>query len=94
MLGSSITQLILYPSYENPITVMTGIQTGAPTVRGRKPHGRQGAAAVSGPCAGPAREPSDLRYASRRSPAPGPTIRTHVRDRLGDRGDVLEIDEL
>ena len=37
LLGSSITQVILYPSDENPITVMMGVQTGAPSVRGRKP---------------------------------------------------------
>lgn len=37
MLKGSITQATLYPSYHTRITHLRGIQTGAPTFRGRKP---------------------------------------------------------
>jgi transcriptional regulator with XRE-family HTH domain len=94
LLGSSITQLILYPSYENPITVMTGIQTGAPTVRGRKPTAGKVLLQYLG------RAP-DLRATLRTcgifeadSERLDPAIRTRVHDHLGDGGDVLEVDEL
>ena len=94
LLGSSITQLILYPSYENPITVMSGIQTGAPTVRGRKPTAGKVLLQYLG------RTP-DLRATLRTcgifeadSDRLAPAIRSHVRDHLGDRADVLEVDEI
>ncbi|MDZ7748078.1 MAG: helix-turn-helix transcriptional regulator [Halofilum sp. (in: g-proteobacteria)] len=37
MLKGSITQATLYPSYQTRITHLRGVQTGAPTFRGRKP---------------------------------------------------------
>jgi len=37
MLSSSITQMILYPSYNAGIDYLLGIQTGGPLKRGRKP---------------------------------------------------------
>lgn len=37
MLKGAITQATLYPSYHTRITHLRGIQTGAPTFRGRKP---------------------------------------------------------
>ncbi|WP_226628278.1 helix-turn-helix domain-containing protein [Alloyangia pacifica] len=37
MLSSSITQMILYPSYSAGIDYLLGIQTGGPLKRGRKP---------------------------------------------------------
>lgn len=37
MLKGSITQATLYPSYHTRITHLRGVQTGAPTFRGRKP---------------------------------------------------------
>ena len=94
LLGSSITQLILYPSYENPITVITGIQTGAPTVRGRKPTAGKVLLQYLG------RTP-DLRAAlgscgifELESGRLDPAIRTRVRQDLGAAGDQLEVDEL
>jgi hypothetical protein len=94
LLGSSVTQLILYPSYENPVTVMTGIQTGAPTVRGRKPSAAKVLLQYLG------REP-DLRAAMRNcglfeadSTALDPAIRGRVRNQLGAVPHVLEVDEL
>lgn len=92
LLGSSVTELILYPSYKNPITLMTGIQTGAPTVRGRKPT----ASTVLLQYLGTA---PDLRAAMRRcgifedtSTQIEPEIRERVRNDLGRY--VLEADEL
>jgi transcriptional regulator with XRE-family HTH domain len=37
MLKNAITQVTLYPSYHTRMTRLRGIQTGAPTARGRKP---------------------------------------------------------
>lgn len=37
LLKSSITQLILYPSYRTSPTFLVGVQTGMPLLRGRKP---------------------------------------------------------
>lgn len=37
LMASSITQLMLYPAYHTRISYLTGIQTGGPTKRGRKP---------------------------------------------------------
>jgi len=37
MLKSSVTQMTLYPSYHTRMTHLRGVQTGAPTARGRKP---------------------------------------------------------
>ena len=94
LLGSSITQLILYPSYENPITVMTGIQTGAPTVRGRKPTAGRVLLQYLG------RTP-DLRAAlgtcgifEMDSDRLDPDIRTRARDLTRDGQGVLEVDEI
>ncbi|MCB8840395.1 helix-turn-helix transcriptional regulator [Aurantimonas sp. VKM B-3413] len=36
-MASSITQLLLYPSYQTRIDYLVGVQTGGPTKRGRKP---------------------------------------------------------
>lgn len=37
LLHNSITEMILYPSYQTRISYLTGIQTGAPATRGRRP---------------------------------------------------------
>lgn len=37
VLRNSITQAILYPSYHNKVLFLNGVQTGASTMRGRKP---------------------------------------------------------
>lgn len=37
LMASSITQLMLYPSYHTRIDYLVGVQTGGPTKRGRKP---------------------------------------------------------
>lgn len=37
LLKTSITQLVLYPSYHSGIDYLTGLQTGGPMKRGRKP---------------------------------------------------------
>jgi transcriptional regulator with XRE-family HTH domain len=37
LLRNSITQMILYPSHHTRISHLIGIQTGAPSIRGRKP---------------------------------------------------------
>jgi transcriptional regulator with XRE-family HTH domain len=94
LLGSSITQLILYPSYTNPITLLTGVQTGAPTVRGRKPTAEKVLLQFLG------RAP-DLRAALAScgifrgdSDRLDPAIRTRIDRELGDGRDVIEVDEL
>jgi hypothetical protein len=73
---------------------MTGIQTGAPTVRGRKPTAGKVLLQYLG------RTP-DLRATLRTcgifeadSDRLEPAIRSHVRDHLGDSADVLEVDEI
>ena len=93
LLHSSVTELILYPSYENPITAITGVQTGAPTVRGRKPT----ASTVLLQYLGSA---PNLRRAIRAcgiypedSPEIEPQIRQRVRNDLRGGGYVLEADE-
>jgi transcriptional regulator with XRE-family HTH domain len=92
LLRSAVTELILYPSYRNPIATLSGVQTGAPTVRGRKPT----ASTVLLEHLGTA---PDLRRALRRcglfhEDAPGvdPDIRARIRNDLGG-GYVLEAEE-
>lgn len=36
-LHTSITQAILYPSYQSSVTYLIGVQTGKPIIRGRRP---------------------------------------------------------
>ncbi|WAP68551.1 helix-turn-helix domain-containing protein [Jiella pelagia] len=37
LMATSITQLLLYPTYQTRIDYLVGVQTGGPTKRGRKP---------------------------------------------------------
>lgn len=92
LLRSSVTQLILYPSYQNPITVMTGVHTGAPTMRGRKPT----ASTVLLQYLGAA---PDLRRALRQcgifpEDAVDPEIRRRIRNEVGGDRYVLEAEQV
>lgn len=91
-LKGSISQVILYPSYSSRIVFLRGIQTGAPTMHGRKP----GASVVVLEYLG--RNPS-LYAAMRRiglfrenDPAIDGTIRELVRNRIDPDSYVFEID--
>lgn len=93
-LRQSITQAILYPSYNRKMMYLRGIQTGASTVRGRKP----GASVVLLECLG---QNVDLRKAMRSSglyaeddPAIDPAIRELIANDVPDGSYVLETEEI
>lgn len=94
MLRHSITQVILYPSYHKRMIYLRGIQTGAPTMRGRKP----GASVVLLEFLG---RDVDLRKAMRSSglfpeddPAIDPAIRELVVNNVPEGSYVLETEEV
>jgi len=94
LLGLSVTQLILHPSYENPITYLTGVHTGAPRLRGRNPTASTVLLEYLGP-------EVDLRAALREcglypedGGAIGPAIMERIRNNRGGHGHVLEAEEM
>ena len=94
LLKNSITEMILYPSYRARMSYLTGIQTGAPAIRGRRP-------AASLVLLEPLGRSIDIRKAIRSaglfredSGAIPATIRDAVRNRIVEGGYVLESSEL
>lgn len=93
MEANSITQMTLYPSYQQRIDYLLGIQTGGPTRRGRKP----GASRVALEFLG---THIDIRRALRetglfhpRSPSLRQEIVTMIENRIDEGDFVLEVDE-
>ena len=94
LLKNSITEMILYPSYRARIAYLTGIQTGAPAIRGRRP-------AASLVLLEHLGETIDIRKAIRSAglfrednEAIPATIREAVRNRIVEGSYVLESSEL
>lgn len=92
-LRQSITQAILYPSYRRKMMYLRGVQTGAPTMRGRKP----GASVVLLEFLG---KDVNLRKAMRSSglyaeddPAIDPAIRLLIANSVANGAYVLETEE-
>ncbi len=94
ILKGSITQVTLYPCYQTRITHLRGIQTGAPTFRGRKP----GASLVLMEYLGRTIRVRDaLRTCGLYpdgDPAIAPRIRELIENRIPEGSWVLEAEEL
>lgn len=94
MLRNAVTQVTLYPSYHTRMTRLRGIQTGAPTARGRRP----GASLVLMEYLG---RRIHVRDALRSSgifadddPAIDPEVRALIVNRIPENAYVLEADEI
>jgi hypothetical protein len=94
ILKSSVTQIILYPSYQSSVTYLIGVQTGMPLLRGRKP----AAAIVLFEFLG---RSIDQRKALRAcglfnedDPAIDANIRSMITNRIPERTFVLETEEV
>ncbi|SRR6266404_5700233 len=93
-LRNSITEMILYPSYHTRIAHLIGIQTGAASVRGRRPAASRVLLEYLG-------QHIDVKKALRSvglfhegSGAIPPTIRELVRNQISDGSFVLEVSEV
>lgn len=93
-LRTSITQLILYPSYHASVTYLVGVQTGMPLLRGRRPAASLVLLEYLG-------KDIDLRKALRacglfdeNDPAIDPGIRSLITNRIPDGTFVLETEEV
>lgn len=94
MLKNSVTQVTLYPSYHTRMTRLRGVQTGAPTARGRKPSASLVLMEFLG-------RHIHVRNALRSSglfleddPAIDPAIRELIVNRVPDGSYVLEAEEI
>lgn len=94
LLRSSVTELILYPSYQNPITTISGVQTGAPTVRGRKPTASTVLLQYLGSTPDLQRAMRSCGIFPESSSAIDPEIRERVRNDVDRGGYVLEAEEI
>jgi PAS domain-containing protein len=94
MLKNAITQVTLYPSYHTRMTRLRGIQTGAPTARGRKP----GASLVLMEYLGRRIHVRDALRSSgmfaEDDPAIDPAVRELIVNRIPAGSYVLEADEI
>lgn len=94
MLKGAITQATLYPCYRTRITYLRGVQTGAPTFRGRKP----GASLVLLEYLGRTVHVRDALRACGvypdGDPAVAPEIRDLIDNRMADGAWVLEAEEI
>jgi transcriptional regulator with XRE-family HTH domain len=94
LLKTSITQLILYPSYYTRLSYLMGVQTGVPSVRGRTP-------AASTVLLESLGKDIDVKKALRSagsyhedSGAIEPTIRNLIRNKISERSFILEATEI
>lgn len=92
LLAGSITQMILYPSYHTGIDYLTGLQTGGPMKRGRKPAASRVMLEYLG-------QRVDLSRAIRRcgmfsQEAVGPRVTALIRNDMAADAWVFEVDQL
>lgn len=90
---NSITQMTLYPSYQQRLDYLVGIQTGGPTRRGRKPGASRVALEFLGRSLNARRALSQLGLLWPDSPSLRPEIRDAIRNEIAEGEHVLEIDE-
>ena len=94
MLKRSVTQMTLYPSYYTRISYLRGVQTGAPTTRGRKPS----ASLVLLEFLGRSIHVRDALRSSGLVPEDDPSVAPSIRDRIANHvpggSYVLEAEEI
>jgi transcriptional regulator with XRE-family HTH domain len=90
---NSITQMTLYPSYQQRLDYLVGIQTGGPTRRGRKPGASRVALEFLGRSLNARRALSETGFIRPDDPSLRPEIRDAISNEIEDGAYVLEIDE-
>lgn len=93
LLKSSITQLILYPSYRTSLTYLIGVQTGMPLLRGRKPAASIVLLEYLGKSIDQRKALRTCGLYDEADPAIDPTIRSMISNRVKPDSFVLETDD-
>ncbi|HET8727799.1 MAG TPA: helix-turn-helix transcriptional regulator [Alphaproteobacteria bacterium] len=94
LMGNSVTEAILYPSYHTSVAYLIGVQTGMPLVRGRKPAASIVLLEFLGTSIDPRRALASCGLFDETDPAIDPTIRSMIANRIPPGTFVLETDEI
>lgn len=94
LLKSSITQVILYPSYRTSFTYLIGVQTGMPLLKGRKPAASIVLLEYLGRSINRRQALTACGLFEQTDPAIDPSIRTMITNRIEDGAYVLETEDV
>jgi transcriptional regulator with XRE-family HTH domain len=94
LLRNSITEMILYPSHHARVTRLIGIQTGAPSIRGRRPSASRVMLEYLGRNVDVRKALKSIGAFSEDKSGIDPSIRELVRNQIPEGSYVLEVSEI